>query len=114
MRHYDKGGAGTDPTSPFGGAKTANISDDKAIGLTFSFDPEKSPFATIAYLSGGQNAIAETFAQVSTERGVNEMHAQYREVEPGVFEGRYNLSGDESVQIFSFVLMALLGHAVYL
>jgi hypothetical protein len=114
VRHYDKGGAGTDPTSPFGGVKTANISDDKATGLTFSFDPEKSPFATIAYLSGGRNAIAEEFAQVSTERGVNEMHAQYREVAPGVFQGRYNLSGDESVQIFGFVLMALLGHAVYL
>jgi hypothetical protein len=114
VRHYDKAGAGTDPTSPFGGAKTANVSDDKAIGLTFSFDPDKSPFATITYVSGGRNSIAETFAKVSTERGVNEMHAQYREVEPGVFQGRYNLSGDESVQIFSFVLLAFLGHAIYL
>ena len=45
-------------------------------GLTFSFDPGNSQLEVIAYLSGSQNAIAETFAQVSTDRGVNEMHAQ--------------------------------------
>jgi hypothetical protein len=114
VRQYDRSRAETDPTSPFGGTKTANVADDKAIGLTVSFDPEKSPFATIMYFSGGRNAIAKMFAQVKSERGAEEMHAQYREIERGVFEGRYNLSRDDSVQIFSFVLLALLGHAIYL
>lgn len=57
---------------------------------------------------------AEFFAQMKAEPGVEALNPQYREIEPGVFEGRYNLAGDESVSIFAFVLLALLGHAVYL
>ena len=39
---------------------------------------------------------------------------RYREVEPGIVEGSYDLSHIESAELFAFVLEALLGHAVYL
>ena len=114
LRHYDRGGAGKDPTSPFGGKQSANFADEKAIGLTFSFDPLKSPFATLTYFGGGKNALQEIFSQIKTEPGAQQLDPQYREIEPSVFQGRYNLAGDESSQIFTFVLLSLLGHAIYL
>jgi hypothetical protein len=114
LRHYDRDGAGKDPTSPFGGKQSANFADEEAIGLTFSFDPVKSPFATLTYFGGGKNAMQEIFSQIKTEPGALHLDPQYREIEPSVFQGRYNLAGDESAQIFIFVLLSLLGHAIYL
>ena len=113
VRHYTRGGASTDPTSPFGGKKTANIADDKAIGLTVVLEERAVREVRLTYL-GGKDALAEIYSEVEREPGAKELGAKYREIEPGVFEGRYHLNKDESVSIFTFVLLALLGHAVYL
>lgn len=115
IRHYDKAGASTDPTSPFAGNASGLLADDQAIGLAFSFDPGISKTATIAFLSGDKNMLPKVqkrFAPVESETGAKEMHIRYREIAPGVVEGSYDLEHIESAEVFAFVLGALLGHAV--
>ena len=114
IRHYRKDAASTDPTSPFGRCPGTEH-DDKAIGLTFSFNPDKSNTATVTYLSGNENSLASIKKGLFSERepGVREMAAQYREAGPGALEGSYNLEQIESAESFLFVLEGLLGHAIY-
>lgn len=52
VRHYDKSQAQADPSSPYGGRKSANFPDEQAVGLTFVFDPQGGRSATVTYLSG--------------------------------------------------------------
>jgi hypothetical protein len=114
VRHYQKAGAQTDPTSPFGRG-FGNTTDPQAIGLTFSFDPDKSKTATITYLSGDKNSLPRFKKEYFTEPGpaVTQMHIRYREVESGVLEGAYDVDQIELADYFLFVLQALLGHAIY-
>jgi hypothetical protein len=117
LRHYDKKGASSDPTSPFAGENSSVIADDHAIGLTFYFDPDKSTTATVTYLSGDEKSLQNVqkhLFPIESEPGAREMHIRYREIAPGVVEGSYDLEHIESAEIFTFVLVALLGHVVAL
>jgi len=117
LRHYDKKGASTDPTSPLAGQNSSVIADDNAIGLTFYFDPHKSKTATIVYLSGDEKSLQNVqkhLFPIESEPGAREMHVRYREIARGVVEGSYDLEHVESAEIFTFVLAALLGHVVAL
>lgn len=118
LRHFDKSPAAkVDPTSPFGGRKSANIPDEQAVGLSFSFDPAKNQSATITYLSNGPTLVSEMNQQLfptETEPGIKGLNIRYREISKGVIQGSFDLSGADSVFIFMFVLMGHLGHAIYL
>ena len=117
VRHYDKMGASTDPTSPFAAKSYLTLRDDQAIGLTFSFDPDKSKTATVTYLSADKNIlpiVQKNLFQVEYEPGGREMHIRYREILPGIVEGSYDLDHIESGEVFNFFLMALLGHVIAL
>ena len=116
LRHFDRSQGSADPSSPFGGPNPA-IPDEKAIGLTFNFDPGKGRSATITYLSGDKDIVAKmrsSFLAMGTEPQAEDLHVKFRKVEPGVVEGSYNLEHSGPVQYFFFVLEAMLGHAVYL
>ena len=110
-----KTGTQTDPTSPFnrGFGKT---SDPQAIGLIFSFDPDKSKTAMITYISGDESSLHRFQKDDFSERSpaMTQMRVRYREAEPGALEGSYNLEQVESADSFVFVLEALLGHTIYL
>ena len=113
VRHYRKAGAGTDQSSPSNGG-WGKASDPQAIGLTFSFDSGKSMTATLTYLSGDGESLKRLqgyFAERTP--AITQMHARYRQVEPGVFEGTYDVDQMESASYFVFILEALLGHAIY-
>jgi hypothetical protein len=117
LRHYAKKGVPADPTSPFAGQNSSLITDNHAIGLTFYFDPDKSKTATITYLSGDENSLQNVqkhLFPIMSEPGAREMHIRYREIAPGVVEGSYDLDHIESAEVFTFVLVALLGHVVAL
>lgn len=117
LRHYDKKGTSSDPTSPLRDENPSVIADEHAIGLTFYFDPDKSKTATVTYLSGDENIlpkIQEHLFPIMSEPGAREMHIRYREIAPGVVEGSYDLDHIESAEVFTFVLAALLGHVVAL
>ena len=106
VRHYDKMGASTDPTSPFAAKSYLTLRDDQAIGLTFSFDPDKSKTATVTYLSADKNIlpmVQENLFEVEHEPGGREMHTRYREISPGIVEGSYDLDHIESGEVFIFL-----------
>lgn len=116
LRHYDKADAAMDPTSPFGGKKTANRPDEKAVGLTFAFDPDKSSTATITYFSSDPNVLAnaqKNLFPLESEFGFRELHARYRQAGRGIVAGSFDLDHIESAALFVFALRAFLGHAIY-
>jgi hypothetical protein len=118
LRHFDHSqSAKADPTSPFGGRKSANIPDELAIGLSCGFDPGKNRSATITYLSSSPTLVSEIKQQLfptEAERGIKGLNIRYQELSTGVVQGSFDLSSADSVFIFMFVLMCRLGHAIYL
>jgi hypothetical protein len=118
LRHFDKRQAKEDPTSPFGGKKSANIPDDEAIGLTYQCDPSKERKATLTYLSGPRAEIGKIeksrFPSSSEPEETAGLHIQYRELEPGVIQSAYDLSYSRPLNWFFFVFMGNMGHAIYI
>ena len=113
VRHYRKAGAEKDPSSPSNGG-WGKTSDSQAIGLTFSFDPNKSKTAVLTYLSGDGESLQRLQGYfVERTPAITQMHARYRQVEPGVCEGTYDVDQMESAGYFVFILESLLGHAIY-
>lgn len=117
MRHFDKSQARLDPTSPYGGRKSANLPDEGAIGLTFQCDPAKELKANLVYLTDSKNKAMEVerqrFPPGAEVEGTTGLHIGYRNLSPGVIETSYDLSRPRSSDWFFFVFMAQLGHAVY-
>jgi hypothetical protein len=118
LRHYDKQQASKDPTSPFGGMKSANIPDDEAIGLTYDCDPTKAQEATITYISGLntdlQKIEKKRFSIDSDPKAIAGLHIQYEEIAPGTMQSKYDLRYSQPVSFFLFILTGDFGHAVYL
>ena len=118
LRHYDKSQANLDPSSPFGGEKSANFADEEAIGLVFNFAPTADGEATITYLSGAKDAISmvreHLFPPLSDPDSVKDMQIQFRELAPGVVQSSCRLVHSEPAMFFFFVLLGVLGHAIYL
>jgi hypothetical protein len=115
-RHYDRKGKENDPTSPFGTAKAGSLFDDRAIGVTFDFDPAKSETATVTYLSGDERImqnVQKNLFPIESELGAREMNIRYRQLDSGIVEGSYDLVHIESAELFAFVLEYLLGHAIF-
>jgi hypothetical protein len=114
VRHYPGTEAARGSLLP-PGCREGHSTDQKPVGLTFSFSPGGSNLATIDYLSGDEDYLRcisrELFHQ--NERGVAEMRMQYSEPQSGVLEGSYNLDEIESAQYFLLVLEALVGHPIF-
>ena len=117
LRHYDKSQTQSDPSSPYGGRKSANFPDEQAVGLAFAFDPESGRSATITYLSGNLSIGSKpsnsplSMAHAPEAKGLN---IKIRELAPGVLEGSYSLEHLEAVRFFLFVLEEVLGHGIYI
>lgn len=117
MRHFDRSQSRSDPTSPFGGSKPANLPDEKAIGLTFYSDPNRERKVTLVYLTedtNGAKAVEQKrFPPKSEVKNTQRLHIEYLEVAPGVIKSTYELTGNQPMSWFMFVFMANMGHAVY-
>jgi hypothetical protein len=112
VRHFDPKNASQDPTSPFGGRKAANIPDEQAVGVAFSFSAvaDKTPAITYLSASPGATRIAREQWSVPSE-GLNpEIH----ESEPGVVLIGVPVKDDTALSSFLLELFALFGHAVFL
>lgn len=118
LRHYDKRQANLDPSSPIGGEKSANFPDDKAVGLVFDSDAAPGRGTTITYISGAKNVLEIVqeglFPPQSDPDSITDLHIRYREIAPGVVQGSFDLAHSDPVWYFTFMLMAVLGHGVYL
>jgi hypothetical protein len=116
LRHYDWNQAKTDPTLPFGGRKSADESVEKAIGITFVFDPSRGKTALITYLSGdksnsGRVSSLLAMRQAREAKGLN---IGIRELAPGVTQGSYTLEQIESTDFFISDLIEMFGPAIYI
>jgi hypothetical protein len=117
LRHFDRTQAKLDPSSPFGGQKSANDADEQAIGLVYAFDRSSGKTAKITYLTGDvslANRPDATPLSMGKGREAKALDIKYREVGPGVVEGSYTLQNLGQVQFFFFVFMGMLGHAVFI
>jgi hypothetical protein len=116
VRHYDKSQAQVDPSSPYGGRKSANFPDEQAVGLTFVLNPQGRS-ATMTYLSGdsriGSKPSDSPLGMASSPEAKG-LDVKYRELSPGVVQGSYSLEHLHAEQFFLFVLEDTLGHAIYL
>ena len=117
VRHFDKQQAKEDPTSPFGGRKSANLPDDGAIGLTYQCSPSKERKAVLTYLSNSGAEIGKIeqgrFPSSSEPEDTAGLHIQRRELQPGVIQTTYDLSRSRPLNWFFFVFMGSVGHAIY-
>jgi hypothetical protein len=118
LRHFDRRQAKEDPTSPFGGEKSANIPDEQAVGLTYQCDPRRERKVTLTYLSGEKSIMKmekKRFPSISEgDPGATEgLHIQYHQLEPTVVQSTYEVNHSQSLSWFLFMFMASLGHAVY-
>jgi hypothetical protein len=118
LRHYDKGQATEDPTSPFGGEKTANNPNQEAIGLVYESDPRKALSATLTSVSGpradAMKIEKNRFPADAEPQSTAGLHIQYRQLESGVMRTTYDLTSSRSLNWFFFVWLSNMGHAVYL
>ncbi len=117
IRHFDQSQQDVDPSSPFGGQKSANFPDEQAIGLVFRLDANTGTSATITHLSRNKGTLdlwKHGPRSMESEPAAKDWGTSYREVSTGVVEARYNLKRLESADLFMFILMGELGHAVYL
>jgi hypothetical protein len=117
LRHYQRLGAGLDPTSPFSGRQAANVPDDSAVGLAFWFEPALSRMATVTYLSANKNAsqIVRDYLGMADAESASPLELQIlmSQPAPGAVEGSVPLSLKDGLYRLLFGLMAMLGHAVY-
>jgi hypothetical protein len=119
LRHYDKSQANLDPSSPFGGEKSANFPDDKAIGLIFNFDPAQGRTATITYLSDAKDILPIVQKGLFPATAawdpvlVKDLNIRYLEIAPGVVQGSFDLLHSEPASFFFLCLLAAFGHGVY-
>jgi hypothetical protein len=117
LRHYDKQQSRYDPTSPFGGKKTANFPDEEAIGLSYQCDPKTERRVTITYLTGARDEarkIAENrFLDEGEPEQMARLNIQHRELEPGVIQSTFVLTHSQPANLFFFTFIMQLGHAVY-
>jgi hypothetical protein len=107
IRHYDRAQAAEDPSSPFGGEKAANIPDEQAVGLTFSFDIRQRT-AKVMFLSQDANLYGK-FKDLTFE----DSEIKTREIQPGIVQISFHLTDYQSVSMFLFVLEGMLGHGLY-
>jgi hypothetical protein len=118
LRHYAKKQVSEDPTAPFGDRRTANLADDEAIGLTFQLDSSEKRTATLTYLSGPKADVRKIeesrFPKSSEPEATMGLHIQYQVLTPGVIQSTYDLNYSQPLNWFFFVLMANMGHAIYL
>lgn len=117
LRHYDRQQAKYDPTSPFEGKKSANFPDEGAIGLTYQCDP-KTRRATVTYLTAAgadtRKIAAERFPDAGEPAQLAGLHIQYQELGPGVIQNTFDLNRSVPMDLFFFIFMAHLGHAIYI
>lgn len=118
LRHYQKNGFASDPTSPFLEGAAANVPDNAAIGVTFAFEPASRRTVNVTYPSSNPNAsqiLQDHFNFGDAKPGSpNEFLLRLRQPAPSVIEGSVVLAKTVTFYRLLFGLTAMLGHAVYM
>ena len=111
VRHYRKDTAASDPSSPLRGKAAANESDPNAVGFVFWYDA-KADTAQARYLSTSKNAVA--IVAKGWRHPGEKLDPTIKRGAEGVVQISSPVGEDRTGSMFLFVLIAYLGHAVYL
>jgi hypothetical protein len=109
IRHYSRTESAGDPTSPLHGQAAANLPDSDAIGFTFSCNPNQAS-AHLCYLTRASDRTS-VGGWAGSEDG---LAFQSRLVEPGVVKISIAVEKEEAAAQFILLLLARLGHAVFI
>ena len=112
IRHYRRESAGQDPSSPLGGAAPANVPDPAAIGLTFWYNAHSDNATRVRYLSTATNACE--IVSDGWNNPSEGLTPEIKQVGLGSVEILTSVSQERTGRSFLFVLLAYLGHAIYL
>jgi hypothetical protein len=112
LRHYSKANAAQDPTSPLRdeAANTPSTPDPGAVGIAFFYDSTKK-LATVRHVTYAKDS--------STIPGKNwyaldELKPKIEKIEAGVVQITITIDSERVGNAFLLLLLAHLGHAVYL
>ena len=111
MRHYRKEFADTDSSSPLRPRAPANVPDSHAIGFVFGLDAKT---ARAYYLSSAKDAVK--IAHEGWHHPTEGLTPTIKQIKPGVVEIVEPVAAEEKrgEHMFLFILLAYLGHGVYL
>jgi hypothetical protein len=112
IRHYRKESAKNDPSSPLRSKAAANVPDPDAIGLVFWYRPEIDKLTRVRYLSGAKNALE--LATGGWRHPMEGLTSDIKQVAPGVMEIAMSVSDERTVPMVLLVLLASLGHGLYI
>lgn len=110
IRHYRKESAANDPSSPLRAQAAANRPDPDAVGFTFWYDGGNT--AEARYLTNSKKAVA--LATPGWRIPAEGLKPKIKQGAAGVVEISVDVSEQRAGQMFVFVLLANLGHAIYL
>ncbi len=112
IRHYSKAAPEKDPTSPLQDKAEANTPDPQAVGLTLSYHPQEQR-VIIRYLTHSKTAldVARAGWWTHPDDGVT---MSVEQTEPGVVQITATLDRGCSGNVLLLMILAHLGHAVYL
>jgi len=117
VRHYDRVQGVGDPSSPFFAA-TGNVFppwiDDRAVGLTFNFDPADAKRPTMVYMSGNPSVAKAERGPLSMGYEGNKFDIMYRNLDANAIEASYNIRDTDAPHTFFFMLLYFLGHGIFL
>lgn len=112
IRHYLEETAENDPSSPLRPKAAANFPDTSAVGFVFWYSPGADKIARARYLSSAKGAL-----KIATEgwhHPTQGLVPNINQSSAGVVEIAASVSEERTADMFLFVLLAYLGHAIYL
>jgi len=111
LRHYQQSDAFDDPSSPLRGKAAADVSDLKAIGLVFECRDGESQTAVAWYLTGAADPI--DVARKGWTMKNEGLDPDFTVASPGVVTISQLVVKPLPASRFWFVLLAYLGHGIY-
>jgi hypothetical protein len=112
LRHFDRSQAALDPSSPFGGRKSANFPDEQAIGLVLVLAPEVGEGSIIQLSKPGLNKM--TGLQAGIHEDPANVELKTVTIAPGVVESKFKLDTGARLSFFGLIAGTALGHGLYL
>jgi hypothetical protein len=117
LRHYQRGRAELDDTSPFNREGSANLEDDRAVGVAFWFAPASQRMTIVTYLSRSSKArqtLRDYLTSGADPTLPPEVQIRFSSPAPGVTQGSVKWLKPEGFYGMFLGLMGMLGHAIYL
>lgn len=112
LRHFRRVPGSKDPSSPFGGQKSANRPDEAAIGVLFSYSAAEAKVLRVRYLTGNKDPLA--VARKAWPNPYEGIHPEAELIAPGVVEITTAFRDEESLGTLLFLLFGRLGYGIYL